>query len=208
MGESSGLPGRRERPGIPYATSSAQQQLPPAYSTISYDQETSMTLTAPSIVVNPRHNETNNSQRRHTTTHFPIAHNHSITISSSEKPPSASACHTMPRLPSARHTINPTATVQRILTAQDVAQLLRPSASLLHSPFQRNQEGRRNTLHMHHRSTSTPNSSLTATAVGSNDGILARSVDDLVTNVALVGESEAAAVAAVLMAQSTNSNRS
>lgn len=207
MIETSGHTSRRERPALhTYAAQQASQ--PPAYSTISYNQETSMTVAAPAAAIGQstnQHSGVNQSQRRHTTTHFPIAHNHAITTSKSEKTPSASACHTMPRMPLAQRPTDPSTTVQRILTAQDVAQLLRPSSNVLHSTasFQRNQDGRRNTMHMHHRSISSPNSSLTVAATAANDGILARSVDDLVTNAALVGESDAAASAAVFLAQTT-----
>lgn len=185
MGESSSYTARRERPGIQTYGPSPQQQLPPAYSTISYDHETSMTVSSPIYIAETTCSQPNiDSQRRHTTTNFPTAQR-PIT-STSEKTPSASA-HTMPRLPSARPS-----TFTPILTAQDVAQLLRPT-STLHAPFQRNQDGRRNTLHLHHRCTSNDAAIATRAVTNNDDSILSRSVDDLVSNAALVGESEAAA---------------
>lgn len=193
MGESSGYTARRERPGIQtYTTPTSQQPLPPAYSTISYDHETSMTIASPIYIAETMcHQQQNNdTQRRHTATNFPIAHR-SIT-STPEKTPSASACHTMPRLPSARRTVAPSTIAAPILTAQDVAQLLRPTGTL-HLPFQRNQDGRRNTLHLHNRCTSNDASTTTRATATIDDGILTRSVDDLVSNAALVGESDATA---------------
>lgn len=153
MGEPSGTMGRRERPGIQnYTTSTLQQQSPPAYSTISYNNETPVAPAMPTTDMGPmqlydndsaviRQNATDH-HRRHTTTNFPITQQNAVTTTTlQEKTPSAAACHTMPRLPSARRATDPAAT----LTAQDVAQLLRPSAAF-QLPFQR-----RNTMHLHHR---------------------------------------------------------
>lgn len=185
---------RRERPPIQIYTASAvaDYQMPPAYSSITYNQETSMTTLASTSCVHENSQSMqahlSQRQRRRTTTHFPIAHDQtSITTATptSEKTPTASECHTMPRLPSTRQR-----SAQHMLTAQEVAQLLRPSTNLLSSAFQRNQDVRRNTMHIHHRSISTPNSNIASS--NNHDCISARSVDDLVANAALIGESAAA----------------
>lgn len=200
MGEPSGNMGRRERPGIQnYAASTMHQQSPPAYSTISYNNEASIIQTISTTDMGPiqinnagstTRQHSGDHHRRHTTTNFPITEISTQSTMFSEKTPSVAACHTMPRLPSARRATDPPAT--RILTAQDVAQLLRPSTTF-QIPFLRGQEGRRNTMHLHHRRTSDTNLNLSAENDLNNDGILTRSVDDLVANAALVGQSDAAA---------------